>query len=693
MTLLGERLHRVRRDRFVGRGAELDAFRHALAAPRQSPPIMFVHGPGGTGKTALLEMMAGIAADAGITAHQVSASTPDESRAALLRAVGDVPQHSRLVLLVDDYERLAPLDEWMRETFLAALPDDALVVLAGRLAPGSAWAADPAWRDLVVVVRLLDLTPDEQLTYLVAEGVDPHARERLLALSHGHPLALSLLVDRVLRGAHTRAGVPRRLTDAPDVLRALLARIVDPPPTPRHAHALQICAHARFTTEDLLAAVLPGSDDDALGAARLFQWLRTLPYVDESAFGLQPVDIVRDVLDADLQWRHSDDYEDLHRRVRACVVGQAALAASGPDLQRRIGDAIFVARGHPQVGELLRLGPPAVEPAEPISRDDRAAVVELTARRQGVAQARMVEHWLSRQPGAFRIFRTAGGAPAGYAALLALDEATEADLAIDPGARAMWGYAVQHGRPRAGESVLAWRFLVIDEQQAVAGRGLSPATLLALLVAWRAEEGMARSAVSWEFVGCFDDDAPWAPLLAYLNFGRAAAADHNIDGRRYPVFGHDWRRVGLAEWLELTQARELGQPAAAPHCHESDRALAEADFGAAVRDALRNLHEPLALRGNALLDSRLVREQAGRDQDPVDVLREVLTTAADRLRSDPRRESEYHAFDRTFLRPASTQERAAKALDMSFSTYRRRRDRAVQRIVDLLWQREIGGAT
>ena len=63
----------------------------------------------------------------------------------------------RPVLLLDTYESLAPIDEWVREEFLPALPADALVVIAGRQPPAPQWAADPAWRELLRVVSLRNL--------------------------------------------------------------------------------------------------------------------------------------------------------------------------------------------------------------------------------------------------------------------------------------------------------------------------------------------------------------------------------------------------------------------------------------------------------------------------------------------------------------------------------------------------------
>ena len=49
----------------------------------------------------------------------------------------------RQVLLIDTFEKFAPLDSWLRELFLPQLPEDILIVVAGHLPPSPAWAADP----------------------------------------------------------------------------------------------------------------------------------------------------------------------------------------------------------------------------------------------------------------------------------------------------------------------------------------------------------------------------------------------------------------------------------------------------------------------------------------------------------------------------------------------------------------------
>ena len=53
------------------------------------------------------------------------------------------------------------------------------------------------------------------------------------------------------------------------------------------------------------------------------------------------------------------------------------------------------------------------------------------------------------------------------------------------------------------------------------------------------------------------------------------------------------------------------------------------------------------------------------------------------MRADPRGEKLARALDRTYLRPAPTQEAAAELLGLPFSTYRGHLTRGVERVVDV----------
>ena len=135
-TLSGA-LDDARRLGFVGRAAELAAFDAALSGHTPAR-VLFVHGPGGIGKSTLLDEMRRRAAGRGrpvvsLDGRDVAGSIPAVSAA--VAAVADDPGP---VLLVDTYELLTPLDRWFRGELLPSLPAAAVAVLAGREPPGPA---------------------------------------------------------------------------------------------------------------------------------------------------------------------------------------------------------------------------------------------------------------------------------------------------------------------------------------------------------------------------------------------------------------------------------------------------------------------------------------------------------------------------------------------------------------------------
>src|SRR5262245_27393724 len=118
---LADRLAIADRRRFVGRAAEVELFRSVLVA--EDPPLaaLHVHGPGGSGKSALLREWARVAAEISRSVKLLDGHSVDPSPAAFLAAFGtnepELPrlaERSPFVLMVDTYERLAPLDEWLR---------------------------------------------------------------------------------------------------------------------------------------------------------------------------------------------------------------------------------------------------------------------------------------------------------------------------------------------------------------------------------------------------------------------------------------------------------------------------------------------------------------------------------------------------------------------------------------------------
>ena len=179
MERLANRMRARIAQTFVGRDAELALIDRSFAADPPAVPIFLVHGPGGVGKSCLLERARVLAADHGIDAVRIDARevepTVEGLERALVRALG-IPSGTaaphrivepadagprRQLLVIDSFEHLSHLAGYLRESFLADLPPTLRVLIATRSAPDAVWRTDPLWREATCIVGLRNLGDDE----------------------------------------------------------------------------------------------------------------------------------------------------------------------------------------------------------------------------------------------------------------------------------------------------------------------------------------------------------------------------------------------------------------------------------------------------------------------------------------------------------------------------------------------------
>jgi hypothetical protein len=686
-STLGELLASHRRRRFVGRTSEVELFRAALESPEPQFLLLHIHGPPGIGKTRLLDVYAELASDAGAKVIRLDGGGLVPSPSAVLQALGvlevpDAESHiarlsddGRLVIMFDTYERLRPLDEWVRSWLVPRLPATALTVLASQAAPDSAWRADPAWRELLRVVSLRNLSPEDSRQYLHACGVDPARVDKLVELAHGHPLGLSLLADVVVRGGEATADP---LT--PDLVGTLLRRFVEIVPSGQHRRALELCSLARVTTETLLREVL-GPED----AHELFAWLRELAFVELGPEGVYPHDLARDALEADLRWRDPDGYRQLVRGLRGHI-NRRLQTSGGQELQRAIADAKYMFRRLPGVPSPVDWAAWGQQPPEPARPADREPILDLVLAWEGDASSTIAARWWERQPEGFFVVRDQDGVVGGFVAVLDLTRASAEDIAADPGARAAWDYAERHGAPRPTETITQSRFIV-DRR---AYQGPSPALNAVATLAMQRYLGTPN--LAWDFLTLADPER-WDAYFAAADQPRADGADFWVDSRRYGVFAHDFRQVPMGALLERITERALAQDfTLSPSTIKSALlVLSQKEFDDSVRQALRDLRRPGLLARNPLLRTRVVHDRAGDEEPSAATLATLLSAAAETLRDHPRDDRLWRAVERTYIRPAATQERAAATLGLPFSTYRRHLTQGVDRVVAGLWDQEVYG--
>jgi len=317
---------------FVGRSAERALFADALA--RTDPVAIFVHGAGGSGKSALLAAFAE-------GPPRIVAVGPD----LVLPPLGP----GRAVILIDDCDDITGLATSLRRRWNAELPADGVVVVASRTQIPANLRLAPGWPARVELIELGALNIAEVEECLATTDFDAPVRERIARLSLGNPLALRLLTD-VAANAPDQLPV-EALEENMTLVRQLIDGIVEPVPTATHRSAVQLAAQVGHTTEDLLSAALDGDAHD------LFEWLRREPYISEADEGLVPDPLVRQLVDADLRWRDRLSYATLHRRASRHLINRIDAQSHGLESVLRNGDELLALVRHRVAAPTGPVGP------------------------------------------------------------------------------------------------------------------------------------------------------------------------------------------------------------------------------------------------------------------------------------------------------------------------------------------------
>lgn len=619
MISLLERLSAERNRRFVGREREVGVFVDALAQPELPFQILHVFGTGGVGKTTLMQQFSRICERLNISTIYVEArniEAASESFLSTLRSLmklnqSDSPlnvlaqRQERNVILIDTYEAIDQLDEWLREVFLPHLSADTLIVIAGRNPPSSPWCSDAGWQALMHTLPLSNLSKEESQTYLSRRNIPTTQHQAILDFTHGHPLALSLVAEVFAQTKEISFQA-----DAPNVVKTLLSRFILEVPTPAHRMALEACAVVRLTTEASLQQILAipeteGGEVHSLGdidVHDLFEWLRGLSFIESGQWGLFPHDLAREVLIADLRWRNLEFYTELHHRSRQYYTKRLG-QTQGQEKHRVLLDYIFLHRDNSAIRPCFTWGEQSSLVTDSLRETDKSALLGMVAQYEGEESAKIAKHWLRRQPQNVVVFRDSHSEPAGFAMMVVLNTATQEDLSVDPGAIASWEYLQTHAPLRKAESATIFRFwMARDTYQAVSHT--QSLIFINFVQYFQKTLGLA-----YTFLPCVQADS-WAAMLNYFDLARLPEADFSVGGRHYGVYGHDWRVVSPIAWQQLLAQREVGISVDVDNVPVSEPllVLSQPEFVEAVQNALRNFTRPDALENNPLVRSRSVEK-------------------------------------------------------------------------------------
>ncbi|AMW08168.1 hypothetical protein A4E84_00610 [Streptomyces qaidamensis] len=295
---------------------------------------------------------------------------------------------------------------------------------------------------------------------------------------------------------------------------------------------------------------------------------------------------------------------------------------------------------------------------------------------EGPASAAAVAHWLRRQPEAFRVHRYAGSsAPVSFMAILRLDAPLPEDRAEDPVIAAVWDLVEAAAPLGPGEHLGIRRFAVQP------GGHQRPSPLMELISRRTIAEEMTSHGRAVTFT-VFEDADRWGGYLAKAGMPEVAAVD--VGGLRQHVFGRDWRRQTVEQWVQHRARTAVTpvatRPATASTSGPGDQ-LPPAAFEEGVLQALRTWQTPREFATSVLLHSHLVPSGS---PDPVADLRGAITTALDAIQIDPAGVKAHEALTATYITALRTHKAAARRLGVPYGTYRRHLALAKERLIEKL---------
>jgi DNA-binding CsgD family transcriptional regulator len=571
---VADRLAVAAAEGLVGREQERDQLRAWVMDP-DGPSAVFVHGPAGIGKTALVTgtllgpttlLVDGREVEptpATVLAHIGSALGLGTVEPTLEQVADAIAAASVVVLVVDSYERFGVVDGWLRNRLLPSLPARTTTVLVGRNPPNVAWRTTSGWRQLLVDMLLGPLTESGAAQLVERKGLTGDRAERARRFGRGHPLALELACEALVRHPDLVVG------DAPpaEVVEELVDVLFDDLDADLR-DVVEAASVLRRVTVPALAAVL--ECDDA-AAERAWAALRDLPFTSVRPDGLELQAIVRDVTATRLELRDPTRARELRRRAARASLATVQHApgwAATADLLHLVQNPVVRSAFIPPAG--------VQHPVETAGSRDLPDVLAITERHAGADECAALHRWWRHHPEGLSVSRRADGGVEAFSMVVeAADVAPELQR-DDPVAVAM--AADLRARPmRRGGRALLVRVMLTAE------RGVQPCPELALMIVDLKRTYLEMRPDLMRVYNTASADGPLVPMVRALGFTPVARQSADVWALEMPagsvdawIAGHIELETAAADVAAATTDRSL-PPVASLSAREREVLAALAD--------------------------------------------------------------------------------------------------------------------
>ncbi len=667
---LKEELAKPRARGFVGRKDELEAFEACLEGCTSCRTLL-IHGPGGVGKTTLVDTFAHQARENGRPVRKLAgdklATAPGSLKEALRAQTEGLGEGG--LLLVDDFEALAGWESCLREEVLPQLPGGLRVVLSGRWSPAPEWRTDPGWRAITRILQIGDFSLSETRDYLRQQGLERRAEE-IHHFTRGHPLALALATDILEK--HPDSSL--EWEEQPELVESLVARHLRDVDSPHERLLLHAAALPARIDTPMLSAMTDSANPEADLA-----WLRGRHFIRHEPDGLRMHDLVSEALRVEMGRMAPERHRDLIRRgiEELCRRRDHGSAQADP------WEVSYLVRDHPLVRRALPRPGEAGVGLGPARKKDLPFLAHLVSQLQGEEARGWFGHWADHQPEGITVLRGPDGKPKGITFYIDPWGPGAEEQAGDPVVELFREYLTERGLLRAGETARLGRFFLVENDPTLT----SPeATQLRSYSALHIPElpGLV-------FSGCaLPANEELEAFYRLINLPALEECRFSVDGKDYYLTGHDWRLEPPGEWLRRAALRAVDPTipfdTAAP-VDPLSAGLPRPEFGEAVRNALKALSRSRGLSGNPLLETPLAQEGQAESntRSPEEVLENRLRRAIHDLEQTPGSRELGKTLRVTYLESSLKQIAAAEILGMSFGTFRRRHRQGVERLIERLW--------
>jgi class 3 adenylate cyclase len=556
MRSISERLLEAANQSFVGRQSELSLLSEAVRA--EVPPFLvtFIHGPGGIGKSRLLQAF--LNADyPGIRRYVLDCGDIEPTPKGFLSALGSAIKYhgsepdlsavvafliesaQRTVIALDTYETYGLMDTWLRQVFVPSLTENIFTIIVGRQAPNPAWYTSPGWQDLFKEIKLRELSADEAQMMLVSRGLTPDQIDRVKGFSRGHPLALEMAAAalRSQPNLEISEGPP------PKVLRQLTSAFLGGL-TPETAEAVEAASSVRRVTEPLLKALLDASD-----TKKVYERLETLPFIDVTAEGLNFHDVVRDTISKDLVLRDPEKYR-LYRKRAYTFFSKKLQRAAARSLWQYTADMLYLIE-NPIVREAFFPEGATDIRFEPATVEDGKAICQIASDKEPEKSAQLIAQWWVRHPETFSVAKAPDGTTVAFYNLFEPQNVDQILLKRDP-LTAVWLRHLIENPLAEGERVLFSRRWL----DATTGENPSAAVSACFLDVKRTYMELRPTLRRIYFP--VRDLSLFRPILSPLGFTPLEGATVSLDGIDYHSLMNDFGPASIDGWLATRVGAELG---------------------------------------------------------------------------------------------------------------------------------------